>query len=248
VNAANAWRRRARPQLGTLVEIGVAASPSADAAIDAGFAAIEKVEAALSAFRADSEVSRVRALPAGASMRIGPDFAAVLSAADEIGAASGGLFDATLHQARDRWRLDGDMLHLDADAIAFELGGIAKGHAVDRAVEALRAAGVADGWVNAGGDLRAFGAAGLPIALRDEASGGTRAFGRIADGAFATSRFGAGQRAQAIGPTGRPVDAHVSVAAPRCLWADALTKVVALSGEPTHPALARFGAQAWTHP
>lgn len=246
MNAA-AWRRRARPQLGTLVEVGVSATVQADAAIAAAFAAIEAVEAALSAFRDDSEVSRVRALPAGSSVRIGADFAAVLAAAHAIGEASGGLFDATLHRASGRWQLDGEVLHLQADAIAFELGGIAKGHAVDRAIDALQATGAAGGWVNAGGDLRAFGTAQVPIVVRDESTGGTRPFGHIAEGAFATSRLGPGHRSQAIGPARRPVDAHVSVAAPRCLWADALTKVVALSGDPAHPALARFGACAWRH-
>jgi thiamine biosynthesis lipoprotein len=39
----------------------------------------------------------------------------------------------------------------------------------------------------------------------------------------------------------------VSVAAPRCLWADALTKVVAISGDTAHPLLARHGAMAWQH-
>jgi thiamine biosynthesis lipoprotein len=39
----------------------------------------------------------------------------------------------------------------------------------------------------------------------------------------------------------------VSVAAPRCLWADALTKIVAISGDAAHPLLARHGAKAWQH-
>jgi thiamine biosynthesis lipoprotein ApbE len=38
-----------------------------------------------------------------------------------------------------------------------DLGGIAKGFAVDRAVKALKCAGLASGVVNAGGDLRVFG-------------------------------------------------------------------------------------------
>jgi thiamine biosynthesis lipoprotein len=43
------------------------------------------------------------------------------------------------------------------------------------------------------------------------------------------------------------VQAHASVAAPLCLWADALTKVVAASGDARHPVLAHYGAQAWLH-
>ena len=73
----------------------------------------------------------------------------------------------------------------------------------------------------------------LPLSLRDEHAGGVRSFATLADGAFATSRFDRG--------------AHVSVAAPECLWADALTKLIALSGDTADPLLARYNAQAWLH-
>jgi thiamine biosynthesis lipoprotein len=43
------------------------------------------------------------------------------------------------------------------------------------------------------------------------------------------------------------VRAHVSVAAPLALWADALAKVVAVSGDDRHPLLARHSARAWLH-
>jgi thiamine biosynthesis lipoprotein len=44
-----------------------------------------------------------------------------------------------------------------------------------------------------------------------------------------------------------PALAHASVAAPLCLWADALTKIVAASGDASHPLLARHDARAWLH-
>ena len=40
---------------------------------------------------------------------------------------------------------------------------------------------------------------------------------------------------------GMPSRRHASVAAPECLWADALTKIVIASGDARHPLLARFG-------
>jgi thiamine biosynthesis lipoprotein len=43
--------------------------------------------------------------------------------------------------------------------IHLDLGGIAKGYAVDRAVDALRAWGITDAMVNVGGDLYALGSA-----------------------------------------------------------------------------------------
>jgi thiamine biosynthesis lipoprotein len=132
--------------------------------------------------------------------------------------------------------------------VRFDLGGIAKGYAVDSAVEAMIAAGCEAGWVNAGGDLRAFGHARLPVSLRDEATGGVRVFATLSEGAFATSHFERDSRSQATGaPDGRAVRAHASVAAPLCMWADALTKLVAISGDASHPLLSRYGARAWLH-
>ncbi|HJV97433.1 MAG TPA: hypothetical protein VJ608_15425, partial [Albitalea sp.] len=62
----------------------------------------------------------------------------------------------------------------------------------------------------------------------------------------ATSHFDPHSRSQAAAP-GRAIRAHASVAAPLCLWADALTKLVAISGDTSHPLLATYAAQAWLH-
>ena len=51
---------------------------------------------------------------------------------------------------------EASVVRLHAD-VAVDLGGIGKGHAVDRAAGALRAHGIRDGMVNAGGDLYALG-------------------------------------------------------------------------------------------
>lgn len=223
--------RRARPLLGTLVEIGAWCDDDGRA-LEAAFAAIAEVQARLSRFESGSEVSRFHALPAGAAITLSDDGIAVLQAAAELQQASGGLFDVTQGSGPAGWCLQGRQLHKRSSGVRLDLGGIAKGHAVDRAVAALRSRGIASGWVNAGGDLCAFGDAELPVRLRDEAGGGVREFARLSDGAFATSLL-----------AGR----HVSVAAPSCLWADALTKVVALSGDASHPALAAHGARGFVH-
>ena len=54
-------------------------------------------------------------------------------------------------------RIDGLELSSDNPAVQLDFGGIAKGYAVDLAVEALRRQGIESAIVNAGGDLRAFG-------------------------------------------------------------------------------------------
>ena len=238
------WQRRARPLLGTLVEVGCA-SGAAQAA-EAAFAAIAGVQACLSRFEPGSDVQRFHALRAGESIAVRPHTAAVLAAAQALHEASDGVFDISLGSAPDGWRIHEGRWEKRSSDVRIDLGGIGKGYAVDCAVSALIAQGCEAGWVNAGGDVRAFGDAEVPLQLRDEASGGVRPFATLRDGAFATSHFDRCSRSRiASAAAARP--AHVSVAAPLCLWADALTKVVTLSGDTSHPLLARFEARAWLH-
>jgi len=53
--------------------------------------------------------------------------------------------------------LQDGMISTDNPAIQYDLGGFAKGYAIDRSVEQLRALGIENAIVNAGGDLRAIG-------------------------------------------------------------------------------------------
>jgi thiamine biosynthesis lipoprotein len=242
------WLRRARPLLGTLVEVGVWGGDDQFARWpDAAFAAIEAVQARLSRFEPSSDIARFNALPANAELAVHAHTVAVLRAASDLGLASEGVFDVSLGSASDGWRLWGDRLCKLDVRCTLDLGGIAKGYAVDCAVRELRAHGACSGWVNAGGDLRAFGDARLALRLRDERSGGVRDAGTLQDGAFATSHFSAHSRSRLRHDGSAIAERHVSVAAAECLWADALTKIVAASGDPTHPLLARCQARAWLH-
>ncbi len=242
------WLRRARPLLGTLVEIGIPGDTLApEAALASAFAAVQAVQTALSRFDPDSDVGRFGQLPIGASLVLRPAGARALRAAQALHRHSGGLFDISLGSGPAAWSCQGGRLSRQHRQVQLDLGGIAKGHALDQAVRALRKVGCPAGWVNAGGDLRAFGDVAVPLRLRDEAGGGVRAIGMLRDGAFATSHFSASSRDRLHTPAGSATTSHVSVAAPRGLWADALTKVVAASGNPAHPLLLRLGATAWLH-
>ena len=243
------WLRRARPLLGTLVEIGLRVHDGdARDAFDAAFSRLRCVERVLSRFDADSDVARFRALRSGERMPMREEMRDVLAAASELRLATAGAFDVSVGSAPDGWRCDGDALtKLDA-ATRLDLGGIGKGYAVDRAVETLEGLGCAAGWVNAGGDLRAFGDADVPVRVRDERRGGVRAFASLQGGAFATSHYDRASRSQLARASNDDASAvHVSVAAPLCLWADALTKVVALGADTADPLLARYDAVAWIH-
>lgn len=249
-SAASGAARRARPLLGTLVEVGVAEvrkrqSAAVVDAVDAAFGTVVDVQRCMSRFDPTSDIARFNASASGAALAVHESTAEVLAFARQLHDATGGLFDVSggLPQA---WRLEGLLLHKSHPRVRLDLGGIAKGYAVDRAVAALRRMGVVSGWVNAGGDLRVFGSTHLPIALRDDAHGGVRRFGTLSEGAFATSHYGAGSRVR-LHAVGCVPEARVSVAAPECVWADALTKVVALSGDTSHPLLIAREAVAWLH-
>ena len=130
-----------------------------------------------------------------------------------------------------RWRRKG----------LIDLGGIAKGYAVDQALKELQARGLESGIVNAGGDLCSFGDQ-QPIHLRSPHDPTTLlSVGVLRDAAIATSADYFTARELAGHPIGPLVDPRsgacvpfgrsVSIVARECMTADALTKVVALSPE-----------------
>ena len=137
--------------------------------------------------------------------------------------------------------------------LCLNLGGIAKGYAVDCAVDILLKQGVAAGCVNAGGDLRVFGHQTQKIHLRMPHQCHTLIeLGVLQNGAVAssanyfyspTSTANLGQRIihpQQQLPSNSPHS--YSVIAPQCVHADALTKVLALSQQIVHPCFERYGA------
>lgn len=237
--------RRARPLLGTLVEIGVAQGEPVQ--IEAGFAAIDAVQRCLSRFDPHSDIARFNTMAAGSRLAMQADTACVLQLAHALHQRTAGLFDVSLGSGSTAWHCDGPWLHKQAAGVQLDLGGIGKGHAVDQAVLALQAAGITAGWVNAGGDLRVFGDIEVPLHLRNEDTGGVQPFAHLREGAFATSHYNAHSRCRLHAPQGEAHPAHVSVAAPTCLWADALTKIAALAGPACHGLMDDVGATAWWH-
>ena len=252
--------RRARPALGTLVAIAIERDAAIDAEgeIAATFAEIESLEAQLSAHRADSELSLLCTRAVHGPQPVGAALREVLQTAIVLHRQSGGIFDVTrpLDAAQ---AVSGDDLELDADGrvrlhapLRIDLGGIAKGYVIDRAIERLQRRGVRGGSVNAGGDLRVFGEREEPVALRF--ADGFRTVAQLCDGAFAASRPGprpmSSDPSDAVshidGRSRRPVAAGDSVAvfAPTAMLADALTKV-ALVCPTTMDALGGIYAAQW---
>lgn len=275
-------RKRAQPWLGTLVEISIADALS-DAALNqafqAAFAVLGQIHNLMSFHAPDSDVSRINQAEVGASLALHAHTASVISAALRVCDASAGLFDIRVASQLAQWAYlpvpesaSAPALPYQAQACAWrlqdgkriqklrndwmDLGGIAKGYAVDQAILALQQAGVQHACVNAGGDLRVIGENALEIAIRDPAAPGLlRHAIHLKNQALATSAtyFSAkmhGQQSVSAlvhGVTGRAlIDVgSISVRADACIWADALTKVVAASGDAAHPSLSLFAADAF---
>lgn len=236
--------RRARVALGTLVEIGVVDGDCAEA-LAAAFAVIDRIERQMSRQRADSELAALNGADAGAVVPVGADLRAVLERAREFHALSAGAFDVSCGSARGAcgYTLHAHGASRDARSVQLSLDGIAKGYAVDRAIDALRAHGATAGWVNAGGDLRAFGDLELPVQVRIG-----RRYRAVAlrDHALATSEFGRTRRTRAqseLRGTRRARHRAATVVADECIVADAMTKVAAIDGAGARAMLAALGAR-----
>ena len=159
--------RRLRIALGTWIalEATAASDTAARGAIESAYAAIAELAWRLHPLRNGSDVARINAAPPGTRVPIHASSARVLRLAHQIYALTDGVFDPCLPilpgrlgtLARSGDSPAGPAWALCHSPLALDLGGIAKGYAIDRAIEALRTARCTGGLVNAGGDLRVYG-------------------------------------------------------------------------------------------
>lgn len=159
----------------------------AHAAIDAAIEELRCVDRTMSRFKADSDVGRANRLALKEAVAVSPETALVLEEALRWAEASDGEFDPCLGKAVALWDVGHRQAPPPAEQVgefagrelykalelgkrggrpvvvfrdrdvAIDLGGIAKGYGVDRAVQALRSYGIGSGLVNVGGDLYALG-------------------------------------------------------------------------------------------
>lgn len=259
-------RRRARPLLGTWVEVRAqgASATAFEVAADAAFDAIAQVHALMSFHEAGSDLRRIARARAGDRLGVHPHTAAVLRRAQRWARASGGAFDAgCAARAVARGWLpappDGtppgdtpfeDALEVDGHHVIvhapvwLDFGGIAKGYAVDLGVAALRRARLPAGAVNAGGDLRVFGAIEETVLVRSPFNASELwPVAALRDGACATSASGQ-VASRALAQTEPVAPRSVTVFAPTACAADALTKIVWQQGERAVTLLHRVHASA----
>jgi thiamine biosynthesis lipoprotein len=244
-------------------------------AFDAVFAEFDRLDALLSVWKPGSDVLRLNAAPAGTPVAVRAETRDVLRASEQVSTWTGGAFDVTFGALAEVWKFDHDQdgraptaaeiaarlplvdhraividdgpgtARLTRPGIRVHLGGIGKGYAVDRAVAILRAAGLRDFMVQAGGDLYAAGSAGgtpWRLGIQDPRGPADQPFAtvEVADATFSTSgdyerffeRDGVRYHHILDPKTGQPARGcrSVTIVAREAVWADGLSTGVFILG------------------
>ena len=162
-------------------------SGTAKKCIQAAFLEIHSVDELMSDYKSDSEISKINLDAYKAPVRVSKPTFEVLQTSIKFSKLTHGAFDITVgplvdlfHSAQEKGVAPGkeqiaqaklkvgfEKLKLDnqnstvtfsVDGMRVDLGGIAKGYAIDKAVEAMQQCGAIGGMVDIGGDIRCFGA------------------------------------------------------------------------------------------
>lgn len=180
------WHSDTQPIMGTEVSVTLwhDRAQAAERAIAAVMAEARRLDNTLSPYKEDSDLSRINAGAAAAPVDISLEMQALIDKSLYYSRLSQGAFDISFASVGRRYdyrqgrqpsagqrrqllpAIDYRQLRLDrkhhklsfghAD-MRIDLGGIAKGYAVDRAVEKLRQLGISHASVSAGGDSRVIG-------------------------------------------------------------------------------------------
>ncbi len=249
---------------------------SAANAVMAAFDEARRIDAFLSNYKPDSELSRINREAGGRAVAISQEMTDLLAACLRYHRASEGAFDITVGALVETWgffRGDGKMpsrwslwlarrkvgsRHIELDrakrtvrflrsGLRLDPGGIGKGYAVDRAVDALREYGIERALVSAGtSSIYALGAPpgdprGWTVSIRDP-SGSSASAGEIAlkDRSLSSSgsdekffEFAGKRYAHVLDPrTGRPAAGmrSVSVITPKTIDSEAWATAIFVNG------------------
>jgi len=178
--------------MGTHLAFAAYTTPAVDAvkaraAFDAAIAEIRRIEALMTTWRPDSEISRINAAAGRSAVTVSDETLAIVKDSIHTSEISEGTFDITFETLHGLWKFDEDRdphppaekdvkarlafvgyrnikvdeaaktVMLTKEQTRIGLGGIAKGYAVDRAAAVLEKAGLQSFFVQAGGDLYARG-------------------------------------------------------------------------------------------
>jgi thiamine biosynthesis lipoprotein len=178
--------------MGTHLAFAAYTTPTVDAqkvrqSFDAAIEEIRRIEALMTTWRPESEVSRINIAAGKSAIKVSDETFTVIKESVHASEISEGTFDITFHTLHGLWKFDEDLdphppsdrdvkarlsfvgyrnikldeqaktVMLAKDKTQIGLGGIAKGYAVDMATKVLERAGLTSFFVQAGGDLFARG-------------------------------------------------------------------------------------------
>jgi thiamine biosynthesis lipoprotein len=164
-----------------------ASSNTANKCIQAGFEQLESIENLMSSYKIDSELTRLNTAAYERPVKVSQPLFEVLQSSVAFSRKTEGAFDITVGPLVELYRsaanekvapspeqmeqtkakVGFEKLKLDeqnktvkftVNGMKLDLGGIAKGYAIDKAVEAMQSCGAVGGMVDVGGDIRCFGA------------------------------------------------------------------------------------------
>jgi thiamine biosynthesis lipoprotein len=177
-----------REVMGTFARIVAVANNAQQArkCIEAGFDELRRIDAAMSAYKKDSELSKVNREAFGGPIKVSDELFGLLQKSVEFSRLSSGAFDITVGPLVELWRKAGEAnvmpdedklaeartrvgyaklilqaneqsVRFAVDGMRLDLGGVAKGYAVDKVVELMQQNGAVAGMVDSGGNIRCFG-------------------------------------------------------------------------------------------
>ena len=178
--------RRSQFLMGTLVEISVFEKnkDTAELAIQSAFNEIQRMEGLMSTRIPGSEISKINQSAGLEPVSVSPEVLAVISRALYWAEQTNGALDISLEPVQELWDFDGEhtslpdkkileqklskvdykkirlenqTVFLTEKGMGLHLGAIAKGYAVDRAINILLESNIHHALINAGGDLKTLG-------------------------------------------------------------------------------------------
>jgi thiamine biosynthesis lipoprotein len=146
------------------------------------FAEMHRLDAMMSPFQSDSEISFINNNASTETIEVSDEIAEIIDRSLYFSNISGGAFDITFASIGYKYdyrkklkpsdqliesslpsidyrhiNLNNNALHFDDTGVRIDLGGIAKGYAVDRAIQIAKQCGINEALISAGGDSKMLG-------------------------------------------------------------------------------------------
>jgi FAD:protein FMN transferase len=178
------WLKQQRNMMGTLISLEIDSQKHDQARICAKqvFDEINRIEQLMSPYIAESEISQINNKAVAQTVAVSPELFDLLKTSIKFSELSGGAFDISFASIGYQYdyrkkiqpdekhikqalpnvnyrniKLDRNSVRLTQSGMRIDLGGIAKGYAVDRAIDLLKKCGISSAIVSAGGDSRIIG-------------------------------------------------------------------------------------------